>query len=188
VTGDELRAAHLAHDVLFDPSPYPSSRGGSWGWSRHIIRPSETSAYDPISEIQPAIPAPLCCHGRGAPHSAAMQRANLVARWITQVGKIEPARGGLAPAGRVLDALATVGDAGVVESPRLLRAGTREADGTAIGVRRRLAVDRLGDAEYASLRMARLHSSRRLTATADGMKRRSAPTISPPPRSSTTPC
>jgi hypothetical protein len=33
------------------------------------------------------------------------------------------------------------GDAGVVESPRLLGAGAREADGTAIGVRRRLAVE-----------------------------------------------
>src|ERR1017187_8183927 len=87
-----------------------------------------------------------------ATHSAAMQRANLVARWITQVGKIELARGAFAPAGWVLDALAAVGDAGVVESPRLLWAGAREADGTAIGVRRRLAVDRLGDAEHASLR------------------------------------
>jgi hypothetical protein len=70
-----------------------------------------------------------------ATHSAAMQRANLVARWITQVGKIELAPGAFTPAGRVLDTLATIGDAGVVESPRLLRAGAREADGTAIGVR-----------------------------------------------------
>jgi len=81
-----------------------------------------------------------------------MQRANLVARWITQVGKIELAPGAFAPAARVLDALATVGNAGIVESPRLLRAGAREADGTAIGVGRRLAIDRLGDPEHASLR------------------------------------
>src|SRR5580704_16665969 len=83
--------------------------------------------------------------------SAAMQRANLVARWIPKVGKIELA-GAFTPAGRVLDALAAIGYAGVVERPRLLRAGTRETDGTAIGVRRRLAVDRLGDAEHAGLR------------------------------------
>jgi hypothetical protein len=87
-----------------------------------------------------------------ASHSAAMQRANLVARWIPKVGKIELACGAFAPAGRVLDALAAIGYAGVVERPRLLRAGARETDGTAIGVRRRLAVDRLGDAEHAGLR------------------------------------
>src|SRR5579872_1946542 len=80
-----------------------------------------------------------------------MQRANLVARWIAQVGKIEPAPGIFTPAGRLLDALATIGDAGVVERPHLLGAGADEANGTAIGVRRRLAVDRLGDAQHAGL-------------------------------------
>src|SRR5579862_4622429 len=89
-----------------------------------------------------------CAH---ATHSPAMQRANLVARRIAQIGKIEPAPGVFTPAGRVLDALAAIGDAGVVESSHLFRVGAREADGAAIGVRRRLAVDRVGDAEHSGL-------------------------------------
>src|SRR5581483_10409614 len=84
--------------------------------------------------------------------SGAVQRADLVAERIAQVGKVELAEGAFAPAGRVLDALAAVGDAGVVEGFHLLRAVAGEADGAAVGVRRSLAVDRLGDAEYPSLR------------------------------------
>jgi hypothetical protein len=52
-------------------------------------------------------------------------RARLAVAWSVAggKGKIEPAGGAFAPAGRVLDALATIGDAGVVEGHRLLRAG-----------------------------------------------------------------
>src|SRR5215831_6935160 len=57
-----------------------------------------------------------------------MYRDDLVSGWIAQIGKIDLARGHFAPAGRVLDAFA------------------------AISVRRRLAIDRLGDAEHAGLR------------------------------------
>ena len=78
-----------------------------------------------------------------------MHRDELVSGWIAQVGKIDLARSPFAPAGWVLDALAAVGDAGVVESLDHLGAGAREADGAAISVCRRLAIDRLGDAEHA---------------------------------------
>src|SRR5215472_15703294 len=81
-----------------------------------------------------------------------MHRDDLVSGWIAQVGKIDLARGHFSPAGRILDAFAAVGDAGVVESLGQLGAGARKADGAAISVRRRLAIDRLGDAEHAALR------------------------------------
>src|SRR5262249_39704318 len=81
-----------------------------------------------------------------------MHRDDLVAVGIAQIREIDLARDTLAPAGRVLDALAAVGDAGVVERLDLLGAGAGEADGAAIGMRRRLAVDRPGDAERTGLR------------------------------------
>src|SRR5262249_39896823 len=81
-----------------------------------------------------------------------MHRDDLVAEWIAQVGEIDLARGPFAPAGRVLDALAAVGDAGVVERLDLLGTGAGKADGAAVGVRRRPAVDWLGDAERTGLR------------------------------------
>src|SRR5262245_53804113 len=92
------------------------------------------------------------CIDRGATNSAAMNRDDLVPGWIAQVGKIDFARSPFTPARRVLDALAAAGDAGVVESFDQLGAGAGEADGAAISVGRRLAIDRLGDAEHAGLR------------------------------------
>ena len=80
-----------------------------------------------------------------------VQRADLVAGRIAQVGEIEFACRTLAPTGRILDALAAVGDASVVEGLHLLGAVTGEADGAAVGVCRDLAVNRFGDAEHASL-------------------------------------
>jgi hypothetical protein len=77
---------------------------------------------------------------------------DLVAERIAQVAEVNLARGPLAPAGRVLDALAAVGNARVVERLDLLGAGAGEADGAAVGMARRLAVDRLGDAERAGFR------------------------------------
>jgi hypothetical protein len=65
-----------------------------------------------------------------------MYRADFVVGRIAQVGKIEFGHGPFAPAGRVLDALATVGNTGVMKSLDLLGAGAREADGAAIGMRR----------------------------------------------------
>src|SRR5262249_9587286 len=85
-------------------------------------------------------------------YSAAMHRDKLVAGWIAQVSKIDLAGGPFAPAGWVLYALAAVGNAGVVEGLGYLGAGAGEADGAPIGVRRRLAIDRIGDAGRAGLR------------------------------------
>src|SRR6185312_6937210 len=83
--------------------------------------------------------------------SAAMQRADLVAARVAQVRNVELARGALAPAGRILDAFAAIGHARIVERLDQLGAGATEADGAAIGARRRIAIDRLGDAEHAGL-------------------------------------
>src|SRR5579859_4059265 len=77
-------------------------------------------------------------HAPVGQRSAAMQPADFIAAWIAQVGKIELARSHFAPAGRILDAAAAVGDPGVVESLDLLGVGARETDGAAIGVRRRI--------------------------------------------------
>src|SRR4051794_240148 len=77
-----------------------------------------------------------------------MQRADLVAVGIAQIGKIE-LRSALTQSGRILDALAAVCDPRVVECLHLLRAVASEADRAAIRVRRCLAIDRLGEAEHA---------------------------------------
>src|ERR1041384_5527277 len=83
---------------------------------------------------------------------AAMDRNDLVAGWVAQISQIDLSGSALAPAGRVLDALAAISDTGIVEGLRLLRARAREADGSSIGMRRGVAIDRLGDAERAGLR------------------------------------
>src|SRR5205814_5018756 len=80
-----------------------------------------------------------------------MQRTDLVTGRIAQVGEIESARGPFAPAGRVLDALAAIGDAGIMEGLRLLGTVAREADGAAVGVCRHVAIDRLGEGEHTGL-------------------------------------
>src|SRR5262249_2250410 len=77
-------------------------------------------------------------------------------------------RGPCPPPGGVLGAFPAVGDAGVVERLDLFGAGAGEADGAAIGMARRLAVDRLGDAERAGLRAIpnaafRIGRARRMT-------------------------
>ena len=81
-----------------------------------------------------------------------MQRADLVAVGIAHIGKIELRAAALTPAGRILDALAAVRDGGIVERLDLLRAVAAEADRAAIGMRSRLAIDRLGEAEHAGRR------------------------------------
>src|SRR5581483_2251880 len=86
---------------------------------------------------------------RGFAH--AVQCANLVATRIAQVGEVELAKSALAPSGRILDALAAVCDAGVVEGHDLLGTVASESDGAAVGVCCHLAVDRLGDSEHAIL-------------------------------------
>src|SRR5437764_13768668 len=81
-----------------------------------------------------------------------MQRTDFVTGWVPQVRKIELARCSFAPAWRVLDALAPIGNAGVVESLDLLGVGARESNCSTVGVCRRLTINRLRDAEHASLR------------------------------------
>ena|SRR5215469_7941817 len=80
-------------------------------------------------------------------NSAEMDRTDFVVGRIAQVGKIEFSRGPFAPAGRVLDALATVGNTGVMKSLDLFGASARKADGATISIRRRFPIDRPGDAE-----------------------------------------
>jgi hypothetical protein len=58
-----------------------------------------------------------------------MHGADFVTTGIAQIGEIQLARGPFAPAGRVLDAFAAVGDARVVEGLDLLGVGARETDG-----------------------------------------------------------
>src|SRR5215470_3687647 len=80
-----------------------------------------------------------------------MHRDDLVSGWIAQVGKIDLARGPFAPAGRIFDALAPVGHARVVESLDFLGTVAGKANGSAVGVGRCLAIDRLRDPKSASL-------------------------------------
>ena len=79
-----------------------------------------------------------------------MHRTDLVARWIAQVGEIDLARCPFTPTGRILDALATISDTSIVEGPGFLSAVAHEADRAAVGARRGIAVDGLGDAKRAS--------------------------------------
>ena len=97
-----------------------------------------------------SIPA---CPGRpdSGIHSGPMHRTDLVARWIAQVGEIDLARCPFTPTGRILDALATISDTSIVEGPGFLSAVAHEADRAAVGARRGIAVDGLGDAKRASL-------------------------------------
>src|SRR5581483_9643091 len=96
-------------------------------------------------------------HGTGqvplgwARSALAMHRADLVAERIAQIGEIDPSGRALAPAGRILDALAAVGDAGVVKGLHLLRTRARKTDRAAIGMASGSAIDRLGDAERTGL-------------------------------------
>jgi hypothetical protein len=56
----------------------------------------------------------------------------------------------------ILDALAAIRDGSVMESSDLPRGGARESNCIPVGVCRRLAINRLGDAEHASLRATKM--------------------------------
>src|SRR5688572_29420844 len=79
-----------------------------------------------------------------------MQRADLVAVRIAHVGKIQLGRT-ITPAGGILDALAARGNSRIVEGLHLLGRVAGKADRAAIGMAGCLAIDRLADAEDASL-------------------------------------
>src|SRR5262245_15034585 len=83
--------------------------------------------------------------------STTVHRANLVAERVSQIGEIDLSCRTLSPTRWILDALAPVRDAGVVKGLDLLRAVAGKADGTAVGVRRHLTVDRLGNSKYSTL-------------------------------------
>jgi len=92
---------------------------------------------------------------------AAMQGANLVAIWGTQIrGRAETAHPARHPPTH-LDAFAPAGDPGIVKGLNFLGTVAREPDGATIGESGGFAVDGLADAkssgrraiEYASLRI-----------------------------------
>src|SRR5215468_7189008 len=83
--------------------------------------------------------------------SPPMERADFIAVGIAQVGEIKLAESTLSPARRILDALASVGNAGVVKCFHLLGAVASKADGATVGVGRGIAVDGHADREHASL-------------------------------------
>src|SRR3546814_4999537 len=87
----------------------------------------------------------------------AVQRAELVARRIAQIGEIELAETTLAHARRVFDRGAARSDAGLV--PRLCLFGIfhREADRAAVSDRRGFAVDRRADEEQPAVEIGRAH-------------------------------
>ena len=73
--------------------------------------------------------------------------AELVAVGIAQIGEVHLAEPASRDAGRILDRRAAIGDAGGVPGIDLFGARGHEADGRAVAVAARLAVDRLTDAE-----------------------------------------
>ena len=78
-----------------------------------------------------------------------MQRAQLVAVRIAQIGQVQRAKSVVAPAGRVFAGSAAVLDAGCMKRIRLLRGLHFEADRTAVAMCGRLAVNGRRDAEVA---------------------------------------
>jgi hypothetical protein len=83
----------------------------------------------------------LSMRGCGLPRP--MQRAELVAVGIAEIGEVELAEAGLAQAGGLLDRSAAVRASGFMPGLRVRGAVDDKADRAAIGVRRGLAVDRL---------------------------------------------
>src|SRR5690606_28175893 len=82
----------------------------------------------------------------------AVQGADLVAGRVAQIGQVQLAEGPLAQTRRVLDGAPAGRHPGVVEGVDRLGRPGREADGAAVGVAGRLAVDRLADGEGAARR------------------------------------
>src|SRR4029453_2287070 len=81
----------------------------------------------------------------------AMQRAELVAVRIAQIGDIELYAAAFADARRILAGGGAVGETGGGEGVGFGLRRRRKADGAAIGKRRGLAVDRLGHRESPGL-------------------------------------
>src|SRR5258708_38771445 len=106
-----------------------------------------TSAVPLIDETLPVCPVrELAAEFRSA-HP--MQRAELVAVGVAQIGKVEFAGAALAHTRRIFATRRAMGDAGRVPRVGLLGRATGEADGAAIGRGCRLAVDRLGHGKNA---------------------------------------
>jgi len=81
-----------------------------------------------------------------------VQRAELVAGGIAQIGKVELAEAAFADAGGILARGAAIGDAGGVPGIGDFRRRRGKADGAAIGVAGGLAVDRRRNGEDAGRR------------------------------------
>ena len=80
-----------------------------------------------------------------------MQRAQLVAVGITQIRQVQRPGATLAHSRRILDRRPARRHAGRMPSIRLRRACHRKPDRPAIGMRRRLAVDRRGHQEHPAI-------------------------------------
>ena len=76
--------------------------------------------------------------------SAPVQSADLIAKWIAQIGEVEFCSTALAPTGRVLDALSAARYARVVEGFDLVDAVAAKTYRAAIGMGGWVAVDGLG--------------------------------------------
>src|SRR6266446_690591 len=80
-----------------------------------------------------------------------VHRADLVAIEIAQISQIEFTRAAFANARRVFAGRAAIGEARCVPGVSLFGRTRRKADGAAVGMCRRLAVDRLRHREHAGL-------------------------------------
>src|SRR3954451_10923435 len=80
-----------------------------------------------------------------------MHRADLVAVEIAQIGEVHFARAAFANARRIFASGAAIGETGRMPGVGLLGRVGRKTDGAAVGVCRRLAVDRLRHGEHAGL-------------------------------------
>ena len=78
-----------------------------------------------------------------------MQRAELIAVRVAHISQIKPHRAAFAPAGRVFNAGAAIGDRRIMEGLHLFWAVASEANRAAIGTAGGLAINRLADAKRA---------------------------------------
>ena len=78
-----------------------------------------------------------------------MQRANLVATWIAEIGQVEARRPALAPTWRVFNALAAARDAGIVKGFNFFGAVADESYCATIGVSGWVAVNWFSNSEGA---------------------------------------
>ena len=119
----------------------------------------QTDADNRRASVPQAAPEPAAsgaceCDGSSWQETAlltgrSVQRANLIAVWITQIGQVEFAHRAFAPSRGVFAGGAAIGDTGRMKRIRLCGRLHVEPDGAAIAVGGWRAVDGDGDAERA---------------------------------------